>query len=80
MLVQALSGRASALRNTGRLSESAGEAPRALVMARDLGDACSEATALYHLTAVANYAGDHQAELGWLRQAQQIDPARVSPW
>lgn len=28
---------------------------------------------------VANYAGDHQAELAWLRQAQQIDPAQVPP-
>ena len=79
MLVQALNGRASTLRNTGRLTESAEEARRALAMARDLGDAYSEATALYHLTAVANYIDDHQGELAWLRQAEQIDPARVPP-
>jgi non-specific serine/threonine protein kinase len=79
MLVQALNGRASTLRNTGRLPESAEEAQRALAMARDLGDAYGEATALYHLAAAANYAGDHQAILGWLRQAQQIDQARVPP-
>jgi predicted ATPase/DNA-binding CsgD family transcriptional regulator len=79
VLVQALNGRAGTLRNTGRLPESAEEARRALAMARDLGDAYGEATALYQLTNVANYAGDHQAELVWLRQAEQIDPARVPP-
>lgn len=79
MLVQALNGRASTLRNTGRAAESAEEVHRALTMARDLGDAYGESAALYHLTALASYAGDQQAELGWLRQAQQIDPARVPP-
>jgi predicted ATPase/DNA-binding CsgD family transcriptional regulator len=79
MLVQALNGRAGTLRNTGRLPESGEEAHRALAMARDLGDAYGEATALYHLIGLANYSGDHQAQLAWLRQAQQIDPARVPP-
>jgi predicted ATPase/DNA-binding CsgD family transcriptional regulator len=79
MLVQAVNGRASTLRNTGHAAESAEEAHRALAMARDLGDAYGESAALYHLTALADYAGDQQAELGWLRQAQQIDPARVPP-
>jgi DNA-binding CsgD family transcriptional regulator len=79
MLVEALNRRAGTLRNTGRLPESAGEARRALATARDLGDSYGEATALYHLTGAANYAGDHQAMLRWLRQAQQIDPARVPP-
>jgi predicted ATPase len=79
MLVQALNGRASTLRNTGHLPESAEEARRALAMARDLGDAYGEATALYHLTAAASYIDDHQGELAWLRQAEQIDPARVPP-
>jgi predicted ATPase/DNA-binding CsgD family transcriptional regulator len=79
MLVQALNGRAGTLRNTGRLPESAAEARCALAMARDLGDAFGEATALFHLTHTGNYAGDHQATLDWLRQARQIDPARVPP-
>jgi non-specific serine/threonine protein kinase len=79
MLVQALNGRAGTLRNTGRLPESGEEAHRALAMARDLGDAYGESTALYHLTGLANYTGDHQTQLAWLRQAQQIDPARVPP-
>jgi DNA-binding CsgD family transcriptional regulator len=78
MLVQALAGRADRLRNTDRAAESATEAHRALAMARDLGDAPGEAIALNSLGAIANYAGDHQAELAWLRQAQRIDPARVS--
>jgi DNA-binding CsgD family transcriptional regulator len=48
-------------------------------MARDLDDAYGEATALYHLVGAASYVGDHQSELAWLRQAEQIDPARVPP-
>jgi predicted ATPase/DNA-binding CsgD family transcriptional regulator len=79
MLVQALNGRAGTLRNTGRWPESGEEAHCALAMARDLGDAYGESTALYHLYALANYVGDHQAELAWLQQAQQVDPARVPP-
>lgn len=77
MLVQALAGRADRLRNTGRAAEAAEEAHRALSMARGLGDAPGEATALDSLEAIANYAGDHQTELAWLRQAQKIDPATV---
>jgi len=79
MLVQALNGRAGTLRNTGGLSESDEEARRALAMARDLGDAYGEATALYNLAAVADYVDDNQAVLGWLRQTQRIDPAGISP-
>jgi DNA-binding CsgD family transcriptional regulator/tetratricopeptide (TPR) repeat protein len=80
MLVRALAGRAARLRNTGRTAESIEEAHRALAMARDLGDAAGEATALYNLAVAANYTGDHQAELAWLRQAQQIDPDQVPPF
>ena len=78
-LVQAVNGRASTLRNTGRLSESAQQAHRALGMARKLGDAYGEAAALYNLASTANYADDDQAELAWWRQAQQVDPGRVPP-
>jgi non-specific serine/threonine protein kinase len=78
-LVQALNGRASTLLNTGHAAEADAEAHRALVMSRDLGDAAGAAHALYNLSATANYAGDNEAELGWLRQAQQIDPAAVPP-
>jgi predicted ATPase/DNA-binding CsgD family transcriptional regulator len=79
MLVRALTGRAGRLRNTGHTAEATEEAHRALAMAHDLGDAPGAASALYNLAVVANYAGDHQAELAWLRQAQQLDPARVPP-
>ncbi len=79
MLVQALNGRSGTLRNTGHTAEAAEEAGRALAMARELGDVYGEATALYHLDSVANYTGDHQAELKWLRQLQQLDPALVPP-
>jgi DNA-binding CsgD family transcriptional regulator/tetratricopeptide (TPR) repeat protein len=79
MLVRALTGRAGTLRNTGQTPEAAQEARRALTMARDLGDAPGEANALYNLAVVANYTGDYQAQLAWLRQAQRIDPARVPP-
>ena len=78
-LVQAVNGRASTLRNTGHLAEAAEEAHRALAMARELGDAPGEATALYNLASTANYADDDQAELAWWRQAQQVDPAMVTP-
>jgi predicted ATPase/DNA-binding CsgD family transcriptional regulator len=77
MLVQALTGRADTLRNIDRAAEAAKEAHRALAMARDLGDAPGEAAALDSLEAIANYAGDYQAELAWLRQAQKIDPVTV---
>jgi predicted ATPase/DNA-binding CsgD family transcriptional regulator len=79
MLVQALNGRAGTLRNTGHTPEADSDAHRALAMARDLGDAPGEAHALYNLSATANYAGDFEAELAWLRQAQQINPAMVPP-
>jgi predicted ATPase/DNA-binding CsgD family transcriptional regulator len=79
MLVLALNGRASMLRNTGHTPEADEDAHRALAMARDLGDAAGEAYALDNLSATANYAGDFQAELAWLRQARQIDPAGVPP-
>jgi DNA-binding CsgD family transcriptional regulator len=79
MLVRALTGRAGRLRNTGHTAEATEEAHRALAMAQDLGDAPGAASALYNLAVVANYAGDHQAELAWLQQAQQLDPARVPP-
>ena len=78
-LVQALNGRASTLRNTGNTPEADEEAHRALAMARDLSDAPGEAYALYNLSATANYAGDFEAELNWLQQAQQVDPARLPP-
>jgi predicted ATPase/DNA-binding CsgD family transcriptional regulator len=79
VLVQALNGRAGTLRNTGHLAESGKEARRALAVARDLGDAYGESNALYQLSAFANCSDDHQAQLAWLRQGQQIDPARVPP-
>ncbi|MDR3032198.1 MAG: hypothetical protein LBV78_03675, partial [Kitasatospora sp.] len=77
VLVQALAGRANALRNTGCAAEAAQQANHALAMARDLGDSPGEAIALDSLATIANYAGDYQAELTWLRQADQIDPGTV---
>jgi predicted ATPase/DNA-binding CsgD family transcriptional regulator len=78
-LVRALTGRAGRLRNTGHTAEATEEALRALAMAEDLDDAPGAASALYNLAVIADYAGDYQAELAWVRKAQQLDPARVPP-
>ena len=61
--------------NLGRGTEAAGEARRALELARELGYPAGEARALHVLGGAAGYAGDPQAGVAWLRQAQQIDPA-----
>ena len=77
MLVRALAGRAGCLANLGCLDEAAEEARKALTMARELGDPGGEARALFWLAAVASYAGDPQASVPLLRQAQRINPACI---
>jgi non-specific serine/threonine protein kinase len=77
LLVQALAGCADCLLNLGRISEAAGEARRALELARELDYPEGEARALCWLGASAYYAGDHAACLAWWRRAQQIDPSAI---
>jgi len=73
LLAQAMAWRAGDLANLRRAPEAADEARRALAMARELGDSFGEAFALYWLGAIAQYAGDIEDAVAWLRQAQRID-------
>ena len=77
LLARTLAWRAGPLANLGRLSEAAEESRSALALARELGDPLSEAYALTWLATVAEYTGDTGEAVAWLRQAQQIDRARL---
>jgi predicted ATPase/DNA-binding CsgD family transcriptional regulator len=73
LLARTLAWRAGDLANLGHAPEAAGEARRALTMARELGDSFGEAFALYWLGAIAQYTGDIEGAVAWMRQAQRID-------
>jgi DNA-binding CsgD family transcriptional regulator len=77
LLVDALNERSVCLLNLGRIPEAASEAGRALELARELDYPAGKARALHALGGAAGYAGDHDASLAWLRQAQKIDPASL---
>jgi len=71
-LAGALVGRAGALRLMGRSAEAAGDARRALALARQIGDRVGELQALVDLSFDAHYAGDHDEAVRLARQAGQI--------
>jgi len=71
-LTGALTGRAAVLRLMGRTAEAAGDARRALVLARQIGDPARELLALADLSFDADYAGDHDEAVRLARQAGQI--------
>ena len=71
-LADALTGRAQALRLTGRIAEAAADARRALAMARDVGYPAGELLALAELSWEAVVAGDHHDAVRLARQAAQI--------
>ena len=71
-LTAALAGRASVLRLMGRTAEAAGDARRALALAREIGDPAGELLALNELSLGADYAGDHDEAVRLARQAGQI--------
>jgi DNA-binding CsgD family transcriptional regulator/tetratricopeptide (TPR) repeat protein len=71
-LAAALAGRAGALRLMGRAAEAAGDARRALALARQIGDPVGELQALVDLSFDAHYAGDHAEAVRLARQAGQI--------
>jgi predicted ATPase/class 3 adenylate cyclase/DNA-binding CsgD family transcriptional regulator len=77
LLVEALNERSVCLLNLGQIREGADEARHALGLARGLGYPAGEARALHVLGGAAGYLGDHEAKLGWLRQAQLVDPASL---
>ncbi len=72
MLASALAGQAVILRLMGREAEAAGEARRALVLAREIGDPVAEVQALTDLSFAADSAGDHDEAVRLIRQAGQI--------
>jgi predicted ATPase/DNA-binding CsgD family transcriptional regulator len=71
-LTAALAGRAAVLRIMGRTAEAAGDARRALALAREIGDPAGELLALVDLSFDADYAGQHDEAVQLARQAGQI--------
>jgi non-specific serine/threonine protein kinase len=71
-LTAALASRATILRLMGRTAEAAGDARRALALAREIGDPAGELLALVDLSMDAHYAGDHDEAVRLARQAGQI--------
>jgi len=71
-LTVALAGRAGILRLMGRAAEAAGDARRALALAREIGDPVGELQALDELSLGTEYAGDHDEAVRLARQAGQI--------
>jgi len=72
VLAGALVGRAGALRLMGRTAEAAGDARRALALARQIGDPVGELQALVDLSFDAHYAGHHDEAVRLARRAGQI--------
>ena len=56
----------------GRAAEAAGDARRALALAREIGDPVGELGALVELSLGAEYADDHDQAVRLARQAGQI--------
>jgi predicted ATPase/DNA-binding CsgD family transcriptional regulator len=71
-LADGLAGRSEALSQMGRYAEAAGEARRALAVAREVGYPAGEVLALMALTYAAFLADDHDSAVRLARQAGQI--------
>jgi len=71
-LTAALADRATVLRLMGRAAEAAGDARRALALAREIGDPALEVLALAEVSLDADYAGDHDEAVRLARQAGQV--------
>ena len=71
-LTAALAGRATMLRIMGRTAEAAGDARRALALAREIGDLAGELLALAELSLDADYVGDHDDAVRLARQAGRL--------
>jgi predicted ATPase/DNA-binding CsgD family transcriptional regulator len=82
-LADGLAGRSGTLSQMGRHAEAAGEARRALVVARELAYPVGEVLALAGLSVAALDAGDHDSAVRLARQAGQITdgiPGSVARW
>ena len=71
-LTAALADRAGILLLMGRTAEAAGDARRALALAREIGDPAGEFLALADLSLDAHYAGHHDEAVRLARQAGQV--------
>jgi predicted ATPase/DNA-binding CsgD family transcriptional regulator len=80
LLADVLAGGSGALLNQDRVPEAAGQARRALAMARECGYPSAEVRALTELAWCGNYSGDAEDSLKWALRAQQVDTARISDW
>jgi predicted ATPase/DNA-binding CsgD family transcriptional regulator len=78
-LSAALAGRAAVLRVMGRTAEAAGDARRALALARQIGYPAGELLALTDLSFDADYAGHHDEAVRLARQAEQV-AAGIPGW
>ena len=79
-LVDALNCRCSVLRNAAGLEDAAADAHAALELARRIGYATGEATALGELGLISSYACEDEQAMEWARQAQRIDRDQMPGW
>ena len=71
-LADALAGRSNVLRGMGRTAEAAGDASRALAVAREVGYPVGEVLALVCLSSAADVAAERDEAVRLARQAEQI--------
>jgi predicted ATPase/DNA-binding CsgD family transcriptional regulator len=71
-LADALAGRSAALRELGRIGESAQDARRALAVAQQVGYPAGELLALANLSFAASWVGDHGEAVRLAWQAAQV--------
>ena len=74
VLAGALAGKASVLRNMGRVPDASDAAGRALQLAREAANPAAEVLALTELALAAHYSGDQGTLLSRARQACQPSP------
>jgi predicted ATPase/DNA-binding CsgD family transcriptional regulator len=77
VLAAALAGKASVLRNMGRVADAVEAASWALKLARQAAYPAAEVLALTELALAAHYSGDQATLLSRARQACQPDPANL---
>jgi predicted ATPase/DNA-binding CsgD family transcriptional regulator len=76
-LTRALAGLANISNLLGRHREGARTAAQALVLAREVGDACAESGALICLAQAAVLSGDLTVAVGYARQTLRVDAAAM---
>jgi len=79
LLARCLSSRSATLLTMGRIAEAAGDARRAVALAREGDDPAAEALALAVLSLVACVGGDRVGAVQLARQAEQLTAGRHGP-